>query len=69
MNRQRRTGPHLRFQFARREPQRPARRVRAPEPVVEILEEDGPKNEVPRDFEISEDEGLNMFYLNSAALF
>lgn len=68
-NRQRSTGPQLRFQFERREPQRPARPVRRTEPVVEILEEDGPKDEVRRDLETNDDEGMDMFYLNSAALF
>ncbi len=65
-NRQRRTGPQLRFQFERREPQRPARPVRRPEPVVEILEEDGPKDEVRRDLETNDDDGMDMFYLNNA---
>ena len=68
-NRQLRREPQLRFQFERREPQRPARPVRRPEPVVEILEEDGPKDEVRRDLEISDDEGMDVFYLNSAAIF
>ncbi len=43
--------------------------MRRPEPVVEILEEDGPKDEVRKNLEISDDEGMDVFYLNSAALF
>lgn len=70
-NRQRRTGPRLRFQFERREPQRQARPVRRPEQVVEILEEDRQKDDgVRRDLEReNDDEGVDMFYLNSATLF
>ena len=67
-NRRWRTGPHLRFQWARREPQRPARPVPRPEPVVEIIEEDGPRDQVRMDFEGIEDEGMEMFSLNSAVL-
>lgn len=68
-NRQRRTGPQLRFQFDLREPEVPARPVRRPGPVVEILEEDDLKDEVPRVVETNEDEGMDLFYLHSAALF
>ena len=44
------------------------RPVRSPEPVVEILEEDGPKDEVRRDLETSDDDGMDMFYLNNACI-
>lgn len=70
-NRQPRTGPQLRFQFERREPQQPpARPVRRPEPVVEILEEeDSPEDAVRSDSETSDDEGMEIFQLNGTALF
>ena len=71
-----RTGPRLRFQFARREPVRPV--VPRPEPTVveeEILTEggaagagdDGVRRELDGREEI--EEGMDMFHLNSAVLF
>ena len=74
-NPRRRTGPRLRFQFARREPQPPPRPVRRPEPpVVQILEEggrgaehDGARRELDAVDEI--EEGMDMFHLHSTSLF
>lgn len=71
-------GPRLRFRFARREPQRPARPVvRRLEPTVveeEILEEggagaenDGLRRELDGREEV--EGGMDMFHLNSTLLF
>lgn len=70
-------GPRLRFQFTRREPQRPARPVvRRPETTVveEILEECGAGAEndgVRRDLDGREEVegGIDMINLNRALLF
>lgn len=68
-NRRPRPGPQLRFQFELQMPQQPPRPVSRPEPVVEILEEDGTSNEVQTESETNEDEEMEMLHLNSAALF
>lgn len=71
MNPRPRTRPQLRFQFARREPQRPARSVRRPEPVVEeILEEGGAETEVRRELDGREGvkRGMEMFHLKVISL-